>query len=80
MLDEVRSYGVPLYYYNITVIEQHENGTLEFYWIGETWNVGIYTCIASNKYGSHIMHKYICTGQCTLSFDMATYEVTLTRL
>ena len=36
--------------------------TLKFHWIYEAWDVGIYTCLATNKYGSDMMHKYVCIG------------------
>lgn len=59
--DEANSYRVPLEQQYYVTMEQHEDGTLEFYWIDD-WNVGIYTCIATNKYGTDVMHKYICVG------------------
>ena len=58
---EVHSYRL-LKYNPVASYEQHDSGTLEFYWIDEAWDVGIYTCLATNKYGSDVMHKYICVG------------------
>lgn len=43
-------------------IYHHSNGTLEINQLNETWDGGIYTCLAVNFYGSDTMHKYICIG------------------
>ena len=60
MEDEIHSFRVPPIY-NLR-IQQLGNGTLSFANIHDTWDVGIYSCLASNKYGSDVMHKYICIG------------------
>lgn len=74
--DEVRSYRVPQYYF-YNRMGQNENGTLEFSWIVETWDVGIYTCVATNKYGSDVMHKYVCVGSEWSPIDTSMYYITV---
>ena len=58
--DEVRSYRVPEY--GNLRIKQYDNGTLGFHWIYQRLDWGVYTCMASSKYGSDVMHKYVCVG------------------
>ena len=57
--DEVRSFR--LLKYGNPQLKQHGNGTLEFANI-HSWDMGMYSCLATNKYGSDVMHKYICVG------------------
>ena len=60
MEDEVCSFRVPQYM-NLR-IKQFGNGTLSFANILDPVDAGIYSCLATNKYGSDVMHKYFCAG------------------
>ena len=61
---EVNSYRIPRYdpSLHFTSHEEGAGGALEFYWVDEERDVGIYTCMATNKYGSDVMYKYVCIG------------------